>query len=492
VAVYDSIVIGSGLSGLTSALLLARSGRRVLVLEQHFQPAPVVRGFSRGGLYFDSGFHYAGGLGEGGAFRPIFKHLGLEEKLNLFPFAKKGFDRLHIEATGEECALPVGFEPIKTKLGAEFTAVRTQIAQYIDDIAESWSRFPYLDLDIDLAGFGMGSVHGESLSERLQVFSDYPLLQSQLSMHSLLYGVSPEAASETLNSLVVGSYYHSVHGIVGGGRALIEAFLELLAEAGVDIRCRAEVTELLTTSDGIRGVRLATGEELFAKEVIATMNPVLLPGLLPQGVLRPAYLKRLKNLRQTSSAYIVYAKSRRSIESLRGSNLFVQPEAGIFSYAATEPLDERPFYLAAADQGTEEEIYGLIGIVPADYAEVAEWESPEKRRSSGYLAHKQKIGERLLKRFCDNCPELGELELVELATPLTLHDYSLAPEGAIYGVGHVLGQYNPYPLTRLPGLLLSGQAIAAPGLLGAVIAGYLTCGSILGHEHLRGEIRACR
>ena len=226
--------------------------------------------------------------------------------------------------------------------------------------------------------------------------------------------------------------------------------------------------------------------------MIATLNPALLPGLLPKGALRPVYLKRLKSLRQTPSAYIVYAKSRSSLEFLRGSNLFVQPEAGIFSYAATQPLEQRPFYLAAADQGTTAEIHGLIGIVPASYAEVAEWASAENRRSDSYRAHKQKVGERLLKRFAENCPELADLELVELATPLTLHDYSLAPEGAVYGVGHFLEQYNPYPLTRLPGLFLSGQAIAAPGLLGAVISGYLTCGSILGHEHLRGEIRACR
>ncbi|MBE0500941.1 MAG: NAD(P)/FAD-dependent oxidoreductase [Desulfuromonadales bacterium] len=489
---YDSLIIGAGLSGLTSALLLARSGRRVLVLEQHAQPAPVARGFFRDGLYFDSGFHYAGGLGPKGAFRPLFRHLGLEQKLELYPFAAQGFDRLRIAATGETCSMPVGFENIKAKLGDQFPAVRGQINQYIDEIADNWSRFPYLDLDSDLTGFSLESVQGCSLSDRLQAFADYPLLQSQLSMHSLLYGFLPEAASATLNSLVAGSYYHSVHGIVGGGRALVEALLELLAEAGVQLRCGAEVATLLATSAGVTGLTLLSGEEIFAQEVIATQNPTLLPGMLPKGLLRPVYQKRLEQLRQTPSAYIVYAKSRQSLEFLRGSNLFVQPKAGIFSYAATQSLDERPFYLTAAGPKSDGGIMGLVGIVPAGYAEVSAWASAEKRRSAGYRTHKQKVGARLLKRFADSCPELAELELLELATPLTLHDYSLAPQGAIYGVGHFLGQYNPYPLTRIPGLFLSGQAIAAPGFLGAVAAGYLTSGSILGHESLRGEIRACR
>ncbi len=489
---YDAIIIGAGLSGLTSALLLARSGRRVLVLEQNAQPAPVVRGFSRGGLYFDTGFHYAGGLGETSPFRTLFRHLGLEEKLQLFPFAEEGFDCLQISSSGERFLLPVGFSAIREKLGEYFPQARTAIAGYLDEIATKWSNFPYLDLDTAIADFAMETVHGKSLHERLQEFTAWPQLQSLLSMHSLHYGVSPDAASTTLNAQVAGSYYHSVHGIVGGGRGLVDALLALLTEAGAEVRCRSEVAGLLTTADGVSGVRLTTGEEILAGNVVVTLNPTLLPQLLPPGVLRPAYLKRLKNLRQTPSAYIVFAQSRKSLEFLRRRNLFIQPRAGIFADDTHRPLEERAFYLAAAGQGPDGDISGLVGIVPTGYAEVAAWEADELRHSADYGAQKQQIGERLLRIFAQQCPELADLELIELATPLTLRDYSQAPEGAIYGVGRFIGQYNPHPATRLPGLFLSGQAIAAPGLLGTVIAAYLTSGSILGHEYLRGELRTCR
>lgn len=489
---YDSIIIGAGLAGLTSALLLARSGRKVLVLEQHPSPAPVVSGFLRGGIYFDSGFHYAGGLGKGGPLRPLLLHLGIFDKLQLFPYAANGFDRLHISASAEDYSLPIGFNNIRIYLGEKFPQAKKELGLYLDEISSIWRNFPYLDLDTSLTDFGIESVHGSSLQERLQVFSPWPQLQSLLSMHSLLYGVPPDQAPLSLNAQVVGSYYHSVHGIVGGGRQLIRVLLGLLKEAGVTLQCGAEVTQILADNGAVAGVHLHSGEEIFAPEVIATVNPVQLPALLPDTEFRPAYLKRLKGLRQTPSAYIVFARSRQSLDFLRGQNIFVQPSPGVFGAGVDCALDQRPFYLAGADQREGSEIKGLIGIVPADYSEVDSWKSLGKQRSAKYRAWKKGLGAQLLQMFSQSYPQLPPLELLDLATPLTLRDYSLAPEGAIYGVGRTLGQYNPHPVTRLPGLFLAGQAVTGPGLLGALVSSYLTCGSILGHEFLRGELIACR
>jgi all-trans-retinol 13,14-reductase len=188
----------------------------------------------------------------------------------------------------------------------------------------------------------------------------------------------------------------------------------------------------------------------------------------------------------------VFAKSEKSLEFLRRTNLFIQPKPGVLDLGPQKSLAERSVYLTAADQGRAGDLKGLIGIVPASYGEVAAWENGERRQSQDYQRHKSNIGAQLLQMFKRNCPEFGNLELVELATPLTLRDYSCAPLGAMYGVGRFLSQYNPPPATRLPGLFLSGQAVAGPGLLGTLVAAYLTCGSILGHAHLRGELKACR
>ena len=49
---YDAVIIGSGVSGMTAAIILAKEGRRVLVLEQHSKPGGLMQHFRRKALVF--------------------------------------------------------------------------------------------------------------------------------------------------------------------------------------------------------------------------------------------------------------------------------------------------------------------------------------------------------------------------------------------------------------------------------------------------------
>ena len=61
---FDAVVIGSGIGGLAAAASLAKCGRRVLVLEQHFQLGGLTQAFTRQDYTFATGVHYIGGVGE--------------------------------------------------------------------------------------------------------------------------------------------------------------------------------------------------------------------------------------------------------------------------------------------------------------------------------------------------------------------------------------------------------------------------------------------
>lgn len=51
----DAVVIGSGIGGLASAAILAKAGKRVLVLEQHTKAGGCCHTFGENGLEFDTG-----------------------------------------------------------------------------------------------------------------------------------------------------------------------------------------------------------------------------------------------------------------------------------------------------------------------------------------------------------------------------------------------------------------------------------------------------
>ena len=54
----DAIIIGSGIGGLTTAVLLGRAGQKVLVLEQHDQAGGCCHTFVDKGYEFDTGILY--------------------------------------------------------------------------------------------------------------------------------------------------------------------------------------------------------------------------------------------------------------------------------------------------------------------------------------------------------------------------------------------------------------------------------------------------
>ena len=61
-----AVIIGSGLGGLEVALLLAKRGYQVTVLEKQRQLGGCMQSYRRGNIMLDTGLHYVGGLEKDG------------------------------------------------------------------------------------------------------------------------------------------------------------------------------------------------------------------------------------------------------------------------------------------------------------------------------------------------------------------------------------------------------------------------------------------
>jgi all-trans-retinol 13,14-reductase len=494
---FDYLVLGAGVSGMTTAVLLAQAGFKVALVEKAPKLAPLLRGFSRQGVFFDTGFHYTGGLGDGEILDLSFRHLGLAGDLSKYPFDPAAFDCFLGPEEGSGFCFPVGYERLGEALCAAFPAEIPAITAYLRRVGEVCDSFPYLNLDAAWESFSaFGQVQSETLREVLDQLTPSAPLKRLLSLHFLLYGVSPDEVSFSQHASVVGTYYQSVHGLQGGGLSLAKAFEKRLGALGVELFLgRGAEKILLSPSGTLAGIRLEGGGVLSCSGCVSTVHPHIFLELAGDTPLRPAYRKRLAQLEETASAFVLYAVTEKPVSCLSKRNLFLGGK-DVWPPVLTEGnLDDRSLYVTAASPAfADSGRGGLIAICPANFREVEEWADSESgKRPESYRRYKEEVVDRLWRRIEKELPELrGQCLSREGATPLTMRHFTQAPRGGLYGVKHKAGQFNPQPPTRIPGVWLAGQGVVAPGILGAVLSGYLACGNILGHERLRKELKQCR
>jgi all-trans-retinol 13,14-reductase len=366
---FDSVVVGGGVSGLTAALILSLQGRKVAVVEKAPRLAPLIRGFHRQGVYFDSAFHYAGGLAEGEILDLFFRYLGLNGRLEKYPFKTEGFDLFRDADSGWEFRFPVGVPQLQAALCEAFAGEEAGIRRYFALLGEVCRSMPYIDPETSAENWKGAAVNQEpSLAEVLDRFIADPSLKSLLSLHTLLYGVSPSEVSFAFHASVTALYYRSPYGIVGGGGSLAEAFEAALAANGIATFLGRGASSLALAASGqLHGVDLTDGERLECRECLVSTHPRQVLDMVPPAALRPAFRKRLGNLEDTVSACILYGAKSADTQALEGGNLILGNLAGL-GESSKDDFSARPLFIsAAASKGEEADATGWTAICPSPW-----------------------------------------------------------------------------------------------------------------------------
>jgi all-trans-retinol 13,14-reductase len=491
----NCIVVGSGVSGSVAALLLAQYGYEVTLIEKTRKSAPLMRGYHFDGLHIDTGVHYVGGLGPKGSLTRLLTHLGLASQIKGRPLDPHCFDL--VERPNSQDGAPFAFASdyaeLEEKLCERFPAEREGVAAYLAAVRAVFSGVPHLNPNgvrpEEQSPFGPWG--DESLEGFFQRHQIGPELGELLSVHANLYGTTPDQAPFGVHAAVVGGLYESAWGIEGGGLAVADALANALVTSGVELLCGRAVEEVLLTSDGCaRGVRLSDGEVIGSDTVIFSGHPKEMMRLTPDGPFRPVYRKRLAGLEESESAVMLAVSCEDPAPTLRGGNIYLLPEKRELE-AGFDPEYGTIYLTPAYKKGDPKTIGGFLLLRKARPEIFEKWAASRRGdRPKEYADFKKSIGEGLIRRLEKSYPcMVASIRRVQVATPLTFRDYTGSANGGVYGVKHRLGQYNPMPPTRVRGLLLTGQATALPGLVGAIVSAYLTVGHLVGVETLLDELR---
>ena len=497
----DVAVVGTGISGLTVAAILARKGRKVVLVEKTAKPGGALKRFKRSGIAFDVGFHATAGLGKGDFLSRLWSYCGVLPELTVIPFPEQSCDLFEFGDHDGPVRAYFSHERYLDELRRQFPKEGAAIDGYFRKVEEICATVPFYHLELPLAPFlHMPPEPYHYLTHFLGELTPNPVLQAVLAAPLYLYGVSSKAASLEIHAQVVHGYHQGTYIVDGGGQAVVDGFVKVLGQLGVEI-VTGETVDTIRVEDGrVTGLSTVSGWGVDAACVVHTGHPAEVLSMLPEALFRPPYRRRLRNMESSSTFFMLFGALSNPPEPdvLAWTNFYrFRSGLNILPEVAQAPPKERGMMLNCPGRRDRKDRdanqNGVILFQPAYWQDVQEFEgSTKKHRPREYDLYKEQLTDQMLETARENWGHLcGAIEPLAVGTPLTFRDELTSPRGAAYGASHGLDQPVPYVRTRVPGLWLSGQSTLMTGVLSASLAGMVTAGEMTGLEALWEEVREC-
>ena len=509
---YDTIIIGSGMSGLTTAAILAKEGQKVLVLERHYTPGGFTHIFKRKGFEWDVGIHYIGNVqSDDSILRKIFDYVSNHQ----LKWADMGtvYDRIIIGDKPHDFVK--GVENFKKHLALSFPKEEDAINTYVNTVfkAAKTSRNFYLTKAIPPI---INTLIGWYLKRPFYKFSDkttYEVLRSITDNEALIkvltgqygdYGLPPKQSSFSMHASVASHYFEGGSFPIGGSSQIVKTIDPVIAASGGTILVSAEVEEIVIKDNKAIGVQMKDGHVFTAKNIVSSAGIVTTyTKLLPEITVKKHQLnKQLQQVKPSVAHVNLYLGLEGSPEELQipKTNFWIYPEAGDHDSCVKSYLDDlsQPFpvvYISFpcakdpdwSNRYPKKSSIDIITLIP--YETFDEWsETSWKKRGTDYEAIKDAITKRLLKVLYKHLPQVeGKIVCQELSTPLTTKHFTNYQSGEIYGLDHSPSRFRqPFlkPRTPIKNFYLTGQDIATAGIAGALFSGVLTSIAITGRNIL--------
>jgi all-trans-retinol 13,14-reductase len=499
----DVLIIGSGISSLTCGLLLAKAGRRVRIVERHQKAGGYLHCFERYGHRFDTGGHYVGAVGEGEPFRALLTYLGVWDDGLFLPLAGDGFDIFRFRDF--EVRFPRGYEAVVATLSEQFPDDAQAVREFfaiIRGAATTFSTYNFARFSQD--DDAVASLLDTSLATVVNGLTRNPRLQCVLYAHCVLHGVAPGDTPLGMHALLLDSIIRSPASFRSGGESLAHRFVAALESHGAEVLTGNGVSLLRTQGGRITEAVLDDGATLGSPLVISGIHPKatfrLLDGFRPS----PAFASRLGKLEETHGILGIYAACADPLPFARDRNYYFldwsEPSAFDhlrrgFESGAAGRLPSCAF-VCRPDRdplAPSQPLFPLSIHAPARYEDFAAWEaSAARRKPRAYYEQKLRAGAESLA-YLERCvPGLGRsIVRRDISTPLTNLRFNGSEQGTAYGIYHAIrntGARSIGPRTHLQNLLLTGQNVLFPGILGASISGLRTAGNLLGIKRILKDL----
>lgn len=490
---YDVVVIGAGLGGLTAGALLARSGRKVLVIERSNSVGGAASSYKAGDLFVEGSLHETSDPHHpGDPKHSVLTRAGVIDAVKWIPAGAL------YEARGgpldRPFVMPDNFDAARRALTERFPEARDGIRQLLGEMERIAAAAGTLSRGRE-ALKNPGEMLGAllkllpavrdwrlSLSQKLdRVFGGNEAVKCALAANLSYYHDDPTTLWWVFFAMAQGSYLQSGGRFVqGGSQRLSSALARAIKVAGGEVLVRRVVSRIALDPQGRAGAVTHTARDgsdpqtVEGVRIVSNAAPAALAPLLPAS----AAARLTENAAGRSASISLFAltlglsKPPREFGINGYSTQLLPPEMKRLSdYAqgaalmANEPGGRMPpmsiVDYAAIDSGVPAPPY-VLSILGPD--RLSNWDSSDME------AYREKRGrwQEAIVRYLDSFYSGLAAGVVASSfnTALSVRQYLNAPDGSVYG-------FAPTPPASLWRTPVRSPRTAVPGLyLASAYAGF--------------------
>ncbi|MFA5276006.1 MAG: NAD(P)/FAD-dependent oxidoreductase [Candidatus Omnitrophota bacterium] len=492
---YDVIIIGAGIGGLTAGAILAKNGKKVLILEKNPVAGGYVVNFRREGFKFDATLHVINGCQEGGLTYKVLKEAGVHTKLD---FIKPKFNSRLIypdmDLSIPQCNLPEYLSLLIGKFPKESIGIKNIIKTMIriyDDVQKLYHS--NISLKVQVLYFPIKypylfSYKDKTVEQLFNKFIKDEKLKTVMAQSWLYFGLPISKLSAIFFSY---AWYDFLNNGVffpkGGSGSLVRALSDSIVENGGSILFNSEVKSLSIKNLEVTSVNTKENED-FACSIISNLDPnQTFLSLIKNNILPRHFLALVKGSNISSSAITIYAglKETNFSDFSDDYEIFLSNNYGTenqFESCINNDPNKVTFSLGLhynLKDSTFSKEDRVISISTS-----SAYDTWARLSRDNYEDKKRRYSETILLRLKKYMPNLyNNISLVNVSTPLTLERYTKNMQGATYGLSQITRQSG---LKRMPqttpirNLFLSG-AWTQPGggICGVMLSGMHAAGAIL-------------
>lgn len=486
---YDAIIVGSGMAGLTAANYLAQQGLRVLVLEQHTCVGGYYSSFKRHNFTFDVAVSYILSAGEGGMVHRVMHELGLLEEIEFIAIPtmdKIVTPRFRIDMDRDP-------DLFRERLKSHFPSEAAALDVFFAQMKEFFFGNNASEQGFSMQGSFIMKNYTQTYEQYLNGLFRDPLLIDLLSVRIHADPSSLVIMAGFMSECLLGGLYYPR----GGAQQLANVFAEGVRRKGGEVLVNAAVKRIHVAENRVSAVELEDGRQFTTRFVVANADLLkTVYQLIGAEHFPEAFLKSLgqKVIGHSSFSLFLGVQGLDFVRlGLTGGRAYYFAENGVFDVYRELEAGLIPENLVIKiqvptvhDPSLAPEGHHVVRIeTDLTQHSFLRWKDAyQKGDRSQYRDAKAELANRILKLAENVIPDLSEhIVHKEIATPLTLERFTRNTLGSGTGWAHTVENLVMRRLNqRLPlgGLFVAGQWGAyGSGIRQLVISGRETARMIV-------------